>query len=150
MMATRAHQRGRRGMLMMAISGIDIALWDIVGQATRTPLYQLLGGYRDTLEAYASAGFYARDKGPAELAEEFGGYAARGLRFGKLKGGNGRYMSAAAMACSSDSDRPSFHAASNTTPSSARRPARALSRWGAVDRWERRPHSPPDCRGAAP
>jgi len=31
MMATRAHQRGRRGMLMMAISGIDIALWDIIG-----------------------------------------------------------------------------------------------------------------------
>jgi L-alanine-DL-glutamate epimerase-like enolase superfamily enzyme len=87
MMATRAHQRGRRGMLMMAISGIDIALWDIVGQATRTPLYRLLGGYRDTLDAYASAGFYARDKGPAELAEEFGGYAARGLRFGKLKVG---------------------------------------------------------------
>jgi L-alanine-DL-glutamate epimerase-like enolase superfamily enzyme len=65
MMATRAHQRGRRGMLMMAISGIDIALWDIVGQATRTPLYRLLGGYRDTLEAYASAGFYAQDKDAA-------------------------------------------------------------------------------------
>jgi L-alanine-DL-glutamate epimerase-like enolase superfamily enzyme len=87
MMASRAHQRGRRGLLMMAISGIDIALWDIIGQATRTPLYRLLGGYRDTLDAYASAGFYARDKGPAELAEEFGGYAARGLRFGKLKVG---------------------------------------------------------------
>jgi L-alanine-DL-glutamate epimerase-like enolase superfamily enzyme len=87
MMASRAHQRGRRGLLMMAISGIDIALWDIIGQATRTPLYRLLGGYRDTLDAYASAGFYARDKGPAELAEEFGSYAARGLRFGKLKVG---------------------------------------------------------------
>src|SRR4051794_28312139 len=36
MMATRAHQRGRRGMLMMAISGVDIALWDIIGQAVRT------------------------------------------------------------------------------------------------------------------
>ena len=62
MMATRPHQRGRRGMLMMAISGIDIALWDIVGQATRTPLYRLLGAYRDTLTAYASAGFYAGGK----------------------------------------------------------------------------------------
>jgi L-alanine-DL-glutamate epimerase-like enolase superfamily enzyme len=74
-------------MLMMANSGIDIALWDIVGQATRTPLYRLLGGYRDTLDAYASAGFYARDKSPADLAEEFGGYAARGIRIGKLKVG---------------------------------------------------------------
>ena len=87
MMATRAHQRGRRGMLMMAISGVDIALWDIVGQAVKTPLYRLLGGYRDTLDGYASAGFYAADKGPAELAEEFGGYAARGFRFGKMKVG---------------------------------------------------------------
>lgn len=87
MMATRAHQRGRRGMLMMAISGVDIALWDIIGQATKTPLYRLLGGYRETLDAYASAGFYAANKGPAELAEEFAGYAARGFRYGKMKVG---------------------------------------------------------------
>ncbi len=87
MMATRAHQRGRRGMLMMAISGIDIALWDIIGQATNTPLYRLLGGYRDTLPAYASAGFYARDKNAQALAEEVGGYAARGFRCVKIKVG---------------------------------------------------------------
>ena len=87
MMATRAHQRGRRGMLMMAISGVDIALWDIIGQATKTPLYRLLGGYSETLDAYASAGFYAANKGPAELAEEFAGYAARGFRYGKMKVG---------------------------------------------------------------
>ncbi len=87
MMATRAHQRGRRGMLMMAISGVDIALWDIVGQATRTPLYRLLGGYRDTLPVYASAGFYAQDKDAAALAEEVGGYAERGFGCIKIKVG---------------------------------------------------------------
>src|SRR5947209_9682475 len=87
MMATRPHQRGRRGMLMMAISGIDIALWDIIGQATRTPLYRLLGGYQDTLPAYASAGFYARDKDCRALAEEVGRYAERGFRCVKIKVG---------------------------------------------------------------
>ena len=87
MMATRAHQRGRRGMLMMGISGIDIALWDIIGQATKTPLYRLLGGYRDTLDVYASAGFYAGDKGIGELAEEVGGYVERGFRHVKIKVG---------------------------------------------------------------
>lgn len=87
MMATRAHQRGRRGMLMQAISGIDIALWDIIGQATRTPLYRLLGGYRDTLQAYASAGFYAQDKNASALAEEVGGYAERGFGCVKIKVG---------------------------------------------------------------
>jgi L-rhamnonate dehydratase len=50
------HQHGRRGAVLTAISGVDIALWDIIGQATRTPLYQLLGAYRDEVEAYASAG----------------------------------------------------------------------------------------------
>lgn len=86
-MATPAHQRGGRGLLVMAISGVDIALWDIVGQATRTPLYRLLGGYRDTLDAYASAGFYARDKDAAALAEEAGGYVERGFRAVKIKVG---------------------------------------------------------------
>ena len=86
-MARRSHQRGSRGLLMMAISGIDIALWDLIGQATGTPLYRLLGGYRDTLDCYASAGFYAGGKGPAQLAEEVGGYAARGFRTVKIKVG---------------------------------------------------------------
>jgi len=86
-MAWRSHQRGHRGALPMAISGVDIALWDIIGQATGTPLYRLLGGYRDTLDAYASAGFYAGNKGVAEVAAEFAGYAERGFRFGKMKVG---------------------------------------------------------------
>ena len=87
MMASRAHQRGRRGMLIMAISGVDIALWDIIGQATGMPLYRLLGGYRDTLDAYASAGFYAEGKDPKALAEEVGGYAERGFKVVKIKVG---------------------------------------------------------------
>ena len=87
MMATRSHQRGRRGLLMMAISGIDIALWDLIGQATKTPVYRLLGGYRDRLDAYASAGFYSRDKDAAALAEEVGGYASRGFKHVKIKVG---------------------------------------------------------------
>jgi L-alanine-DL-glutamate epimerase-like enolase superfamily enzyme len=87
MMASRAHQRGRRGMLMMAISGIDIARWDTRGQATGTPLYRLLGGYRDRVDAYASAGFYAEGKDPKALAEEVGAYASRGFRAVKIKVG---------------------------------------------------------------
>src|SRR5919202_6613534 len=46
-MYARTHQHGRRGAVLMAMSGIDIALWAIIGQATRTPLYRLLGAYRD-------------------------------------------------------------------------------------------------------
>jgi L-alanine-DL-glutamate epimerase-like enolase superfamily enzyme len=91
-MATQAHQRGRRGLLMMAISGIDIALWDIIGQATRTPLYRLLGGYRDTIDAYASAGFYAAGKDAGDLAEDVGVYVVRGFGTVKIKVGRNPYV----------------------------------------------------------
>jgi L-rhamnonate dehydratase len=46
---------GRRGAAIHAISGVDIALWDLVGKATDKPIATLLGGsYRDRVRAYAS------------------------------------------------------------------------------------------------
>ncbi len=46
---------GRRGAVVHAISGIDIALWDIAGQVAGQPIHALLGGARrDRVKAYAS------------------------------------------------------------------------------------------------
>ena len=46
---------GRGGSITHAISGIDIALWDLLGQATGQPVGRLLGGrYRDRVQPYAS------------------------------------------------------------------------------------------------
>src|SRR5690349_19157877 len=46
---------GRGGSLTHAISGIDIALWDILGKATRQPVGRLLGGrHRERVRPYAS------------------------------------------------------------------------------------------------
>jgi len=46
---------GRRGAAVHAISGVDIALWDIAGQVAGKPIHDLLGGAkRDRLKAYAS------------------------------------------------------------------------------------------------
>lgn len=42
------------GIATLAISAIDIALWDIRGKAFNTPLYKLLGGFREQVPAYAS------------------------------------------------------------------------------------------------
>src|SRR5918912_3016292 len=46
---------GRQGGVIQAMSGIEIALWDIAGKATQRPVYQLLGGgFRKKFRAYAS------------------------------------------------------------------------------------------------
>ena len=46
---------GRRGIALHALSGIDIALWDIAGKAAGKPVHELLGGAkRDKVRAYAS------------------------------------------------------------------------------------------------
>ena len=51
----KLHIFGRGGPVIYAMSGLDIALWDIAGKAAGQPLYQLLGGKRcDQVNAYAS------------------------------------------------------------------------------------------------
>src|SRR5437660_10855547 len=67
-MFARTRQYGRRGVVMQAISGIDIALWDIAGKVAKMPVYRLLGACRDRVEAYASGGFYQEGKGVDGIA----------------------------------------------------------------------------------
>jgi len=84
-MFIRSRQHGRRGIVMHAISGLDIAMWDIAGKVAKLPLYRLLGAYRDKVEAYASGGFYQEGKDISALAEEAGHYIDQGFRAMKMK-----------------------------------------------------------------
>ena len=80
-------QHGRRGVVIAALSGIDIAVWDIIGKALDTPLYKVLGGSRTKVEAYASGGFYAEGKDLGGICREMEGYATQGFRTLKMKVG---------------------------------------------------------------
>jgi D-galactarolactone cycloisomerase len=76
------HGVGRNGPTIYALSGIDIALWDIAGKAAGLPLYRLLGGSaRETLPAYASLLRYGEADAVAQYTEQA---LARGYRHIKL------------------------------------------------------------------
>jgi L-rhamnonate dehydratase len=69
---------GRRGIVLHAISAVDIALWDLFGKQLGVPVYELLGGkLRRSLPAYASW-LYATEDLDA-LAAEAAGWAAQGF-----------------------------------------------------------------------
>src|SRR5438105_10132570 len=69
---------GRQGAVIQAMSGIEIALWDIVGKATERPVYQLLGGgFRTKFRAYASILF---GDTPAETERIGRGLVEQGYR----------------------------------------------------------------------
>ncbi|MFN9720567.1 MAG: mandelate racemase/muconate lactonizing enzyme family protein [Planctomycetota bacterium] len=73
--------QGRGGAVTHAISGIDIALWDIFGKLCRQPVSRLLGGiYRDRIKAYGSILF---DE-PDELAQKLESVVDRGFKAIKM------------------------------------------------------------------
>ncbi len=84
-MYRRSHAWGRRGIGMIAISAIDIAIWDLIGKLVGKPVFKLLGGRtRDRIPVYYSK-LYA---GPVEEMQKeadaavAAGYQAFKSRFG--------------------------------------------------------------------
>jgi L-alanine-DL-glutamate epimerase-like enolase superfamily enzyme len=74
---------GRRGAAIHAISGVDIALWDIVGKATKTPVYKLLGGaYKKRIRAYASTLWGETPEETERIAEPFLQRKLTAVKFG--------------------------------------------------------------------
>ncbi len=74
---------GEGGIASMAISGIDMALWDIRGKVAGKPLYELFGGLKhEKLVANASA--HVNKKGEAACVAEVVGFFEAGFRSCKL------------------------------------------------------------------
>ncbi|MEM4206334.1 MAG: mandelate racemase/muconate lactonizing enzyme family protein [Nitrososphaerota archaeon] len=80
---------GRAGVSIYALSGIDVALWDICGKALGVPIYTLLGGkFRDKIPVYASLLFDMDDpEGTARMGKEYvkQGYKAVKYGWGKTR-----------------------------------------------------------------
>lgn len=73
---------GRKGMVLNAISGVEIALWDILGKACGLPVYKLLGGARhESIRGYASLPPYGR---PEEAATDAAALVESGYHMVKL------------------------------------------------------------------
>lgn len=87
----RIKDYGSSGMAIAAISGIDIALWDIIGKSCGKPVHKLIGGaYRDTVQAYATGLYFIdMDRLIEEAVEEAQGYVEDGFTAVKMKIGLG-------------------------------------------------------------
>jgi D-galactarolactone cycloisomerase len=73
---------GRRGLAMFAISGVELALWDLAGKARGVPVYELLGGlYQPSFPAYASL---LRYEMPSQVGRAASSMAAQGYSAIKL------------------------------------------------------------------
>jgi L-rhamnonate dehydratase len=86
---------GRKGVAMVAISAVDIALWDLMGKDARQPVFRLLGGRtKEKIPVYASR-LYALPLG--ELEAEARKYKEAGYTMMKLRFGWGPLDGAAGM-----------------------------------------------------
>jgi L-alanine-DL-glutamate epimerase-like enolase superfamily enzyme len=73
----------RVGIAGMALSALDIGLWDLAGKAARLPLYKVWGAVTDRVDCYGSGGWgkYAEK----DLVAEAERYAGMGCRYYKMK-----------------------------------------------------------------
>lgn len=83
----RLRDQGQRGLTMTALSGIDIALWDIKGKHFGVAVSTLLGGrFRESVRAYATGSFRrAGVDRVTDIAAEVAGYRRDGFHAVKIK-----------------------------------------------------------------
>jgi L-alanine-DL-glutamate epimerase-like enolase superfamily enzyme len=84
-MVDHVRNLGRRGIAAMAISAVDVALWDLKARLLDLPLSALLGMARAATPVYGSGGFtsYSLER----LRDQLAGWAADGMAFVKMKVG---------------------------------------------------------------
>ncbi|WPB58380.1 mandelate racemase/muconate lactonizing enzyme family protein [Xylophilus sp. GOD-11R] len=82
---------GQAGVAVLAMNPLDIACWDLIGQAAERPLYQLFGACRDRVPVYASAGLWL-SADIDELRAEAAGFVRQGFKAMKMRLGSARWQ----------------------------------------------------------
>lgn len=82
-MWAKTYYYGRSGPVMHVMSGIDMALWDIMGKATGKPVHKLLGGsYTDKVRPYASALMPESEGEVKKMVETYVSQGFTAIKFG--------------------------------------------------------------------
>jgi L-alanine-DL-glutamate epimerase-like enolase superfamily enzyme len=146
----RLHYVGRGGIVVFAISAVDIALWDLKGRVAGEPLWRLLGGHSPEVRAYAGGIdlLFPLDK----LMAQTESFLSRGFRAIKMKVGRERlYEDVERVAAMRDSMGPDVtlmvDANMRWTVEHAIRAARELARFDIY--WLEEPTIPDDFEGHA-
>src|SRR5205823_12411941 len=74
---------GRPGIVSMAISAVDSALWDLKARLLDLPLITLLGAAREAVQVYGSGGFTSYSN--EQLTAQLGGWVEQGIPRIKMK-----------------------------------------------------------------
>ena len=82
-MAVRTRNLGRPGIVSMAISSVDIALWDLKARLLNIPLITLLGAVRRSVPVYGSGGFTSYSD--RQLQTQLAGWVEQGIPRVKMK-----------------------------------------------------------------
>jgi L-alanine-DL-glutamate epimerase-like enolase superfamily enzyme len=84
-MQVQTRQMGHAGIAAMAVSAVDIALWDLKARLLGLALADVLPRFRESVPAYGSGGFTSYDDG--ELRDQLAGWADQGFGSVKIKVG---------------------------------------------------------------
>jgi D-galactarolactone cycloisomerase len=147
-MYDRMRPRGHsNGFMLEAMSGIDIALWDITGKATGLPVYMLMGGaYRQKIRTYASILQWME---PRDLAATAADLVKRGFTAMKIKIGQDPYIDAAKIKAVREAVGPQIDLMADAncryTVTDAQRICRILEQYDY--KWIEEPVPPEDISG---
>jgi L-alanine-DL-glutamate epimerase-like enolase superfamily enzyme len=118
---------GRQGLVAMAISAVDIALWDLRAKLLSVALADSLGRFHESIPAYGSGGFTSYTD--AELAEQLRGWVERGCRRVKIKVGREPERDGARLAAAREAIGPEVELMVDANGAFDRR---AAARWAEL------------------